>query len=66
MVVDLAVYHVMLDSVNFGHAELTAHHHVHQESDLRGRQGHISGLGHGKGFRGLTGDPSGVSQHLGL
>jgi hypothetical protein len=56
----------MLDSVDFGHAELTAHHHVHQESDLRGRQGHVSGLGHGKGFKGLTGDPSGVSQHLGL
>ena len=63
MVVDLAVYHAMLDSVDFGGAELTAHHHVQQETDLRGSQGHISGMSHDKWLRTLTGDSGGVSGH---
>ena len=57
VVVHSTVAHIVLDSMNFGHAQLTPHHHVHQETDLRGRQGHVNGLGHGKGFKGLTGDP---------
>ena len=51
----------MLDSVDFGHAQLTAHHHIHQETDLRGRQRHVSGMSRHGWFRRVTGDPRGVT-----
>jgi len=47
----------------FGDAQRASHHHVHQETDLRGRQGHISGMSHDKWLRTLTGDSGGVSGH---
>ena len=51
----------MLDSMDLGDAQLCSHHHIHQETDLRGSQGHISGMSHDKWLETLTDDPSRVS-----
>ena len=63
MVVDGTVAHVVLYSMDFGDAQLCSHHHVHQETDLRGSQGHISGMSHDRWLRTLVGDARGVSGH---
>ena len=44
VVVHSTVVDIVLDSMDFGDAQLRSHHHVHQESDLGGRQWYVSSL----------------------